>query len=240
MPVLETEQATIPYEIRRSRKARRLRITVRPEGVVAVAPIATGRSQIRSFVESKAGWITRKTLDLAERDVLGPPERFETGSPVRFRDRWYPLEVLEDRAGSRSREVAFKEGLRVHVEGGLDAEAKEEVVRGLVLDWLRQRALEDAERWASSHRERLGVRPSRIRIGNQKTLWGSCSPKNVVSLNWRLIAAPPPVFEYVVVHELCHLVERNHGPRFWALVAEVLPEFEERRAWLKRRGIGLG
>ena len=77
-------------------------------------------------------------------------------------------------------------------------------------------------------------------IGNQKTLWGSCSPKDVISLNWRLIAAPREVFEYVVVHELCHLRERNHSSRFWGLVEELMPDYRERRAWLKEHGVGLG
>ncbi len=90
------------------------------------------------------------------------------------------------------------------------------------------------------HAPGLGVAPRAIRIGNQKTLWGSCSARGVISLNWRLLAAPRPIFEYVVVHELCHLRERNHGPRFWRLVGNVLPDYRERRAWPRRHGVALG
>ncbi len=108
------------------------------------------------------------------------------------------------------------------------------------MSWLERRALEDARGWVRRYGVELGAYPTRIRIGNQKTIWGSCSTRGVVSLNWRLIATPRQVFEYVVVHELCHLIERNHGPRFWRLVQSLMPDYHERRAWLKQHGIALG
>jgi predicted metal-dependent hydrolase len=81
--------------------------------------------------------------------------------------------------------------------------------------------------------------PARIRIAGQRTRWGSCSPRGTVSLNWRLALAPPEVLDYVVVHELCHLVEANHGPRFWALVQTRRPDYREARRWLRDHGHAL-
>jgi predicted metal-dependent hydrolase len=82
----------------------------------------------------------------------------------------------------------------------------------------------------------LGVAYRRIRIGGQRTLWGSCSPGGTLSFNWRLVLAPAAVFDYVVVHEVCHLLVPNHSQRFWALVEERRPHWREQRAWLREHG----
>jgi predicted metal-dependent hydrolase len=82
----------------------------------------------------------------------------------------------------------------------------------------------------------LGVRYGRIEIRSQRTRWGSCSARGTLSFNWRLALAPPSVLDYVVVHELCHLREPNHSPRFWALVAERRPGWGADRDWLRKHG----
>jgi predicted metal-dependent hydrolase len=96
----------------------------------------------------------------------------------------------------------------------------------------RARVTDVAEREAV----RLGVTYERIAIRDQRTRWGSCSTRGTLSFNWRLVLAPPAVLEYVVVHELCHLREPSHSPRFWALVEAARPGFETERAWLRRHG----
>lgn len=83
---------------------------------------------------------------------------------------------------------------------------------------------------------RLGVAYRRIRIGGQRTLWGSCSPSGTLSFNWRLVLAPLEVLDYVVVHELCHLRVPNHSRAFWGLVEERRPHWREQRAWLREHG----
>jgi predicted metal-dependent hydrolase len=78
-----------------------------------------------------------------------------------------------------------------------------------------------------------------LRIADQKTRWGSCSAKGTLSFNWRLYLAPPEVLDYVVVHELCHLIHMDHSTAFWALVSSILPDYRERRRWLKVNGSSL-
>ena len=89
---------------------------------------------------------------------------------------------------------------------------------------------------AEEHRERIGVEYRRIRIGGQRTLWGSCSPRGTLSFNWRLVLAPLEVVDYVVVHELCHLRVPNHSQRFWALVERHRPHWRQQRDWLRDYG----
>jgi predicted metal-dependent hydrolase len=103
----------------------------------------------------------------------------------------------------------------------------------------RRLAREVADELCREHAPRLGVRYERIRIGDQRTRWGSCSPRGTLSFNWRLVLAPAEIFEYVVVHELCHLREPNHSPAFWGLVREAHPGYEEQRGWLRVYGPAL-
>ncbi len=89
---------------------------------------------------------------------------------------------------------------------------------------------------AEEEAERIGVTFERIRIGGQRTLWGSCSPRGTLSFNWRLVLAPLEVLDYVVVHEVCHLRVPNHSRRFWALVERQRPRWCDQRDWLRVHG----
>ena len=100
----------------------------------------------------------------------------------------------------------------------------------------RDRAREVVSALARSEADRLGVAYRRIRIGGQRTLWGSCSARGTLSFNWRLVLTPPDVVDYVVVHELCHLLVPNHSRAFWSLVERHRPGWREQRTWLREYG----
>jgi predicted metal-dependent hydrolase len=104
---------------------------------------------------------------------------------------------------------------------------------------LRREARAAATRLLDEESARLGLAYAGLRIGDPVSLWGSCAASGRISLSWRLLLAPPEVFRYVVIHELCHLRWRSHGPRFWALVARQMPEFEVHRRWLRVHGAEL-
>ena len=101
---------------------------------------------------------------------------------------------------------------------------------------LREEARKILTAKSNEYAKQLGVTFDRIRIGNQKTRWGSCSSNRTISYNWHLVLMPESIIDYVVVHELCHLLEMNHSKRFWDKVAGVLPDYAERRIWLRKNG----
>lgn len=229
---------SIHYRLRRSRRARRLRIVVRADGVEVVAPHRMRIREIEAFVQSKNGWIRDRVAASLERGLSALPPQCVDGAKVLLRGEKYALWV--EPADRKRVRVDFGDGFRAQVPRVLSDAERESAVRSRLTAWLRGEARRDAESLLTIWGERLGVQAARLRIGNQRTLWGSCSARGTISLNWRLIAAPRTIFEYVVVHELCHLRELNHGPAFWELVASQLPDYRERRAWLKRRGVGVG
>lgn len=104
---------------------------------------------------------------------------------------------------------------------------------------LADQAVQVIPKRVAHYAPQVGVSYGRITIRNQRTRWGSCSGKGNLNFNCLLMLAPPQVLDYVVVHELCHRKEMNHSPRFWALVEQVLPDWRERRRWLKEHGDAL-
>jgi len=129
--------------------------------------------------------------------------------------------------------------LREHrswIERQLERLAPRLVLRQLTPAEGRREARARLEEVCAREAGRLGVRYARMRIGDQRTRWGSCSRSGTLSFNWRLVLAPPTVLEYVVVHELLHLVEPSHSARYWALVAAARPSYREERRWLREHG----
>lgn len=226
----------VAYRIRRSRRARRLRIVVDAAGVTAVAPTRMPEREIDGFVASRAAWIRARRAELRRRHRTVLPPRLVPGARVPLRG-----DELEVVLTSGSRGAVRRNGETIEIRlpettppGRVEAEA-----RGALSDWLRRQAAHDAARYVERHAPRLGSRPAGIRIKDQKTLWGSCGITGILNLNWRLVAAPPEVFEYVVAHELCHLVRRDHSPPFWELLEGLLPGYREPRRWLKENGLSL-
>ena len=232
---LRAGDAMIACRLRRSPRARRLRITVGPTGVEVVAPVRTAEIDIRDFVERYRGWIADKTAALRRTLNAHPGSAgLVDGSQVLVRGRPVTLTIVPT-AAART-EVIERDGLRVRLRAGVAEAEREAVVEMALQRWLRGQAQLDARAHAARHGPAHGLVPQAIRVKQQQHLWGSCTSRGVVNLNWRLILAPPPVFEYVVVHELCHLRVRNHQPEFWQLVAEVLPGYGPHRRWLKDHG----
>lgn len=105
--------------------------------------------------------------------------------------------------------------------------------------WLMAEALKDFDERVQVHAANLRLRPRRIAIRDQVSRWGSCSTTGVLSFSWRLILAPPLILDYVAAHEVAHLAEMNHGPRFWALVRKTMPKMDEAKRWLQVYGMDL-
>jgi predicted metal-dependent hydrolase len=235
MPTLRIGAIAIPYRLRRSRRASRLRITVQPDGVDVVAPVRAGQAEIADFIARHGDWVESKVSALRRALAAHPgPRHLAAGGRVPFRG--CPVELRIATCPGARVAVSWRDGFEVRLPERLPEEEREAVIEAALRHWLKRAARQDAERWTLQHGRRHGLVPRALRIKEQKQLWGSCSSRGTVNLNWRLILAPAAVFEYVVVHELCHLRVRNHQQEFWRLVAQVLPDYEPQRRWLRANG----
>jgi hypothetical protein len=207
------------YTIRRSDRARRVRVAVDAEkGVEVVLPRRAPERAARAAVAELRPWIERRLRELeAERAV------------VAARAGTVPY------LGETLRLVPVPGRTRVHRHGD-ELRVPEGDPREALERWFRRRAHEEIAPRLDRAVAALGVRYTRLTIRNQKTRWGSCSSSGAMSFNWRLLLAPEPVLDYVVWHEACHLRVMDHSPRFWALVERHMPHYDHARRWLRRYG----
>ncbi|WP_084602978.1 M48 family metallopeptidase [Rubritepida flocculans] len=221
-PLLPPEPC--PVRWRRSARAQNVWLHICPaEGAVVVTlPQRVGRNQGLALLTEHAGWVMQRLAALAPERPLTP------GSSVPLGGVEHPIRHDPGRRGG-----AFLEG------GAIVATGQAEFVPRRVRDFLRAEALRRI--WASArpHAEALGVAPRAIRLKDTKSRWGSCAPDRTLAFSWRLVMAPGWVLDYVVAHELAHLREMNHSPRFWALVEARTPHRKAATQWLRRHGPSL-
>lgn len=226
--------SVIEYEIRRSpRRRKTIQLAVDGGGVSVTAPMEAGDEYLKAFVRQRADWIIRRSSDAAA--LRAAPKRFVSGETVPYLGRNLRMIVSEAEEGERTPQVRFDHWrLRIAVPPGWVGEERTERVRSAVTDWFRGRAEVRVppvvDRWWPEFGR--GER-SAVLIRNQRKRWASCGADGTLRFNWRVVMVPPSLLEYVVVHELAHLVVRNHSPDFWNLVTGAIPDAPARRRRLR-------
>ena len=160
--------------------------------------------------------------------VFPAPKEKSRGRAIPFRGRELMLSVLRDEASGRSLLRETVDGLEI-----LRSPSDERKPQDLLREWYSARAEEIFSERTAFWAGRMGLKYARVQIRDQRTLWGSCSPNGTLSFNWRVVMAPPEVLDYLVIHELAHLLEMNHSRRFWRHVAARCPDFRAHRKWLR-------
>lgn len=204
-------------------RARRfvLRLSSDGSGAVLTYPPGVPRRECESFLIRHAGWL-RRALAKAPATV---PVCVGARIPVDG-----VLRLIEHDPARRSAPRLEGETLTVYGRGAIAPK---------VSTWLKARASDKLVPAAHRHAENLGRRVSRVALRDMRSRWGSCASDGALSFSWRLAMAPPGVQEYLAVHEAAHLVEMNHSPRYWAVVADLMPDWEDHRHWLRREGRNL-
>ena len=217
-------------QIIRSRR-KTLALYIQPDGQVLVrAPLRLSQAYIDAFVQDKAAWIRLKQDEIRRQSErcgrhAGLPHRFETGERFLYLGETYPLELVERQSQPLLLDRAFE--LKRSSQGQ---------ALGVFETWYKVQARATFTIRLNELSAQTGLHYARLRLSSARTRWGSCSPTGTISLNWRLVMAPPAVIDYVIIHELAHLKEKNHSARYWARVEQLLPGYRSLRAWLKSNG----
>lgn len=232
MPQIQIDNTTINYVLTKSDRARNIRLSIhREKGLRITVPRTYRIEEVESFIRQKQRWITKhlqRTLQINEyvRRELDEDESIE------FLGKNYPIRIIT--GARRGISCSMKEDyFEFHISFMIQPDDRQKYIRAVLKKWMRTQAKHIIPFRVSMVNERIGFRFQRISIKDQRTRWGSCSKKGNLNFNYRLLMAPMEIIDYIIVHELVHLKEQNHSHRFWSIVKQFCPQYEEHEAWLK-------
>ncbi len=210
----------------RSARRQTLAIHVRAGEVTVRAPAALDEVHIQQFLLAKTDWITRH---LQRQQALPAPLDLADGASVPFLGEPQSLVVVPQPCASER----LNGQLRLSVPGLSPASSP--AIKAALAAWYSGEALTYLPRRVAEFAPLLKVQPQGLKVRFYKSRWGSCNRRGELQFNWLIMVAPPPVIDYVVVHELCHLRHFNHSRAFWDLLASILPDYQRQRQWLKQQ-----
>ena len=219
------EGRQVPLTVVRSHRARRYILRFRTDGEARlIVPRGGSVAEARRFAERHRDWLGRQLRHFADRPAR--PREWGIGTETLFRGEMVRVEAAE-----RDHQVRLGTELITIASGATDLRpAIERHLRALATAELPSRVL--------AHADRHGLSVRKVTVRNQRTRWGSCSSRGTISLNWRLVQVPWFVGDYIILHELMHLRQMNHSVKFWREVADVCPDYQLARRWLREhRGI---
>ena len=224
-----SDRTTIHYKIEYSkRKSIRLKF-MSDEELLIRAPNGFSKKAIEELLMEKADEIEKmydRQKQIQKNQICYKPEQ-----AVPFQDKWFPVKVITNCENRRGTVGLGEEGFVVCAPN-----SSVETVSYLLKCWYYKAAAEVLKTRTAHYAALMNLKYQRIVIKDQKTRWGSCSSLHNINYNWKLILMPTEILDYVVVHELAHLKEMNHSPRFWSEVEKILPSYKESRAWLRENG----
>lgn len=218
---------SISYDIKRSPKAKHIRLEVRSEtGLTVIIPRLYNAGELPALIKKKQRWILEKIAKYNNNQTSRQSNTVKNGDSVLYLGQGFEVVGVQ----------SYKNHVTMNVESNRLEVGMKTDNRGLsvILEgWYRKQAANLIEEKAKKLCVRMGITYNRISIRGQKTRWGSCSKQGNLSFNWKLIMAPEPVVDYVIIHELAHLIEMNHSKRFWQIVENNCPNWSDHRKWLK-------
>ena len=224
-----------PVEIIRTERSKSASIEIEDDTVKVTVPKNLSDQRIEELIKNRTVWIRQK-LKIQTETIRPKDKVYVNGESFTYLGRNYRLKCVSEGAG----EAKLKNGyLTVSLAENASGAALGGRVRQSLQQWYQARALEKLKEKTKRYSAILGVSPQSVGVKEYKARWGSCSSKGDVTYNWRIIMAPHHIVDYIVVHELCHLLEHNHGPKYWKHVQNVIPNYRECREWLKVNGEGL-
>jgi predicted metal-dependent hydrolase len=223
----------IDYEIKRGNREKTVAIYVGPVPTVTVStPRLLGEEKIRSIVRRKARWILEKQ-ELLRRNRPPASKEFVNGESFPYLGRQYRLKVTRAAIENGGPCKLVNGRLLVEIDGSLGGEDGKKAVRAALGAWYLSHAEDKLRERTARLAWQIGRFPQGIVVKEQRGRWGSCSRTAIIRFNWKIITAPLSVVDYVIVHELCHLIYPHHSSSFWNRVESILPDYRERRRLLK-------
>ncbi|ATX79895.1 hypothetical protein Ga0123461_1481 [Mariprofundus aestuarium] len=229
-------ESDFSYNLIRRPKRKTLSIIIRSNNDVDVlVPARTPVAFVDQFVSSKSAWIKQK---LHFNSQIKSPHKAKAFKPGELFQLMGAELILEIRMGKRAVKND-SEKLIVSLPLSTRNDKKTDIIRSLIEKWYRDQAEIHLDQRSKQLAEIIGKSPTHIGVKGYKSRWGSCHIDGRIFFNWRLIMAPAWVIDYVVLHELCHLIHHNHSRNYWNLVESIMPDYRNAQSWLKVNGATL-
>lgn len=225
------------YQIKRTRRATKTRIVVTSEKIEVIAPLHVSDDILHQFVKDKWGWITQAVQKLKSRTAQLQslaPETYHHGAAIPYQGKTFPLSLSPTKL--KRIKIEYSDVFNAHIPHTHWDSVSSDEIRSALIRWMKSDLKVTVQQMVLLHGPKYQLYPKSITIKSQKSRWGSCGIHNDITINWLLALAPLEILEYVVVHELCHIKEKNHSKQFWLLVAQHLPDYRSTRQWLKQHG----
>ena len=225
---------TIAFEVRyRNRKT--LMIRIEPlEKILVDSPAGLSEDYIKEKVKSKGKWIIKKLLSFKETGYIPSSKEFKDGENFLYLGRNYSLNIIMDPNIIRPKVSLSADQISV-----ISPSKDFKTLKTAIKKWYKKEAEKNILKKIEYYKTQLKANPGEIKVKEQKRRWGSCTSKGKIYFNWRIIMAPVSVLDYIIVHEMSHLIQANHSPKFWKLVESIIPDYKDKKKWLKDYGVRL-
>ena len=215
------------------RKRKTLSIEVEsPSIITVIAPEGTPKDEIIDTVKKKSKWIVQKLYEIREVEYKKRDRQYINGESFVYMGRNYSLQIVIDEKNKVPVAKLYQGKFRITTY------TKDEEQLKIALEkWYKSKAKEKIQERIDYYQRYFKIPPTKVKIKDQKKRWASCTKDQELLFNWKCIMAPAPALDYIVVHEMSHLLHMNHSDEFWKQVKKVLPDYEKRKEWLRNHGV---
>jgi Predicted metal-dependent hydrolase len=237
MPEYQYGNTTIEYTLEQKSDATDIIISVDwIDGVKVITPPAISEIKLQEVLNKKAPWIMSKWFEFEEISETPNPKEYVSGEKFLYIGRAYRLKIKkEDTTAPLS--LSFQQGRFVAtLSRRITNSVAAEQLRPLFVAWYMEHGQAKLNERLRIYAPKMGVSPTKLQLKDQKMRWGSCAADQSIYINWRIMMAPMKVIDYVLVHEMGHLKYPNHSSEFWKFVRSILPDYDERKEWLRING----
>jgi len=218
----------ILIDIKRTLTLKKIAIKVKDKRVTIKVPFFINNNLIEQLVNRKLSWI-KKQLNIQSKFLPFKKKLYVNDEKFLYLGKYYKLKILKNKKYSINIEGNF---LQVNVKNELNILK----VKKLLKEWFREKSFIYFQKETHNYAKINNLKINSVKVKEYKARWGSCSNKGDISFNWRLIMAPPKIIEYVIIHELMHIKEHNHSPKYWNYVKSLYPNINEAKEWLMYNG----
>jgi len=217
----------LSYQLIRSKKRRRtISLQIKEDGkIVVLAPYHTPKWEVERFIQGKQSWIVEKISE-KEKQAKEAKRTFLPGEKFLYLGEWYPLEIHDFNHKEPPLKLSFGNFI-------LNKDRMVEA-RDLFVEWYKKEAREKIAERINYYSRGVHLFPKGVKITSAKSRWGSCSRDNRLSFSWRIMMASLSIIDYILIHELVHIREKNHSKKFWATLESILPDYRKHRVWLRK------